>query len=106
MKYTDVGDAVGLPDQVDKLRIQRYLLKYEKEHPGEILFHRNMAREHLKDPKFATTSDKNAARRYLFELPEPVGVWLEQAYPLMFRSKKHTAWFCKHFPELMIPERY
>lgn len=100
-----LADAIGLPDKEDKLRIQRYLLKYEKKHPGEIKFHRDMARERLKDPKFGLV-DSQSARRYLFELPTEIGVWLGQAYPLMFKDKKHLAWFCKNFPELLIPEKF
>lgn len=100
-----LADAIGLPDKEDKLRIQLHLKRYEKEHPGELMFHRDAARARLADPKFATIDDQSA-RRYLFELPTEVGNWLGQAYPLMFKDSKHTAWFCKHFPELLIPERY
>lgn len=102
-----LADAIGLPDKEDKVRIQRYLLKYERENPGEILFHRNMARERSKagNNKFGVV-DKTSARRYLFELPVEIGNWMSQAYPLMFKDKNHTAWFCKQFPELLIPYKY
>lgn len=105
-----MADVVGLPDEQDRQRIQRYLLRYEKAHPGEIQFHINMAREHFRaaggdKQKFGVTN-KQAHGRTLFELPNEVGQWLEAAYPLMFRSKEHTAWFAKNFPELLIPERY
>lgn len=102
-----LADVIGLPDEVDKRRIQRYLLKYEKAHPGEIQFHRDMARARLteENKKFAII-DKASQRRYLFELPEEIGIWMGQAFPLMFKDKKHTAWFCKNFKELMIPEEY
>lgn len=110
-----LADAVGLPDAQDKLRIQAYLNRYEKEHPGELAFHRDAARARLKDPKFALMDDigsgkgvggKGSNRRYLFELPEEVGRFLGEAYPLMFRSKEHTRWFVKNFKFLLIPERY
>lgn len=110
-----LADAIGLPDAQDKLRIQRYLNTYEKNHPGELLFHRNVARERLKDPKYALIDDldsgrgvggKSSNRRYLFELPEEIGQFLGQAYPLMFKDKKHTAWFVKNFKYLLIPEEY
>jgi hypothetical protein len=105
-----MADVVGLPDEQDKLRIQRYLYRYEREHPGEIAFHINMARSHFRDAggdkqKFGLVN-KQAAGRTLFELPNELGQWLEAAYPLMFRSKAHTAWFAKNFPELLIPEAY
>jgi hypothetical protein len=105
-----VADAVGLPDQQDKERIQRYLARYDKAHPGEIQFHISMAREHFRAAGGAKQKyglvNKAASGRTLFELPNEVGQWLEAAYPLMFRSKEHTAWFAKNFPELLIPERY
>lgn len=100
-----LADVIGLPDKEDKLRIKRYLAKYEKAHPGEIQFHRDAARERLKDPKFGVV-DQLSARRYLFELPEEIGIWLGQAFPLMFKDKKHTTWFCKNFSELLIPRKY
>lgn len=100
-----LAEGIGLPDKQDKERIQRWLLKYEKEHPGEIKFHRDAARARLKDPKFATIDDASA-RRYLFELPEEFGNWLSQSYPLMFKAKTHTHWFCRNFPELLIPEKF
>ena len=110
-----LADAIGLPDKEDKERIQRWILKYEKENPGEFKFHRDFAKERLKDPTFGVVDEVTASsgvggaganRRYLFELPVPFGNWLSQAYPLMFKDKRHTRWFCKNFPELMIPERY
>ena len=102
-----LGDAVGLPDRVDKARIQRYLLKYDKEHPGEIRFHRNAARERLAadNQKFGLVTGSEH-RRYLFELPVGIGQWMEATYPLMFREKTHTAWFAKNFPELRIGDKY
>lgn len=105
-----MGDVVGLPDAQDKERIRRYLARYEKAHPGEIMFHITMAREHFRaaggDKQKFGLVNKQASGRTLFELPNEVGQWMEQAYPLMFRDKKHTAWFARNFKELLIPERY
>ena len=107
--FKSLGDAVGLPDAEDKAIIQKYLLSYEREHPGEIQFHRDAARARLveagKDIKFAVM-DKNSRRRYMLELPVEIGQWLERVYPLMFTEKTHTQWLYKNFPELLIPERY
>ena len=100
-----LAESIGLPDQQDKLRIRKWMLKYEQEHPGEFKFHRDAARARLADPEFAVI-DSSSSRRYLFELPEEFGIWLGQAYPLMFKAKTHTRWFVKHFPELLIPERF
>ena len=102
-----MGDVVGLPDDIDKARIQRFLLRYERKHPGEIQFHRDMARERTKAGKNDYgVVDPTSARRYLFELPEQIGIWLGEAYPLMFKEKSHTRWFAKNFPELLIPRKY
>lgn len=100
-----LADAIGLPDKQDKERIQQWIIAYDKKYPGQFKFHRDAARERIADPKFAVV-DPLSARRYLGEFPSPFGQWMGQAYPLMFRDKKHIAWFCKNFPELLIPEKY
>lgn len=104
-----LGGAIGMPDKEDKEIIRKFLVQYEKAHPGEIQFHRDAAREHIsatgKDNKFGLI-EKDAGRRYMFELPVGVGQFLEKSYPLMFRSKDHFSWFCRNFPELLIPEKY
>jgi len=104
-----LGDAIGLPTVGDRDIIRRVLVQYEKAHPGEIKFHRDAARARLaesgKDTKFAVV-DESSRRRYMFELPVEIGHFLEKSYPLMFSNKKHFAWFCKNFPELLIGERY
>lgn len=105
MNSKTLADAVGLPDEEDKVRIQHFLKRYEKEHPGEIQFHRDTARARLKDPELGIVDDQSA-RRYLFELPVEIGNWLGQAYPLMMKDRNHLRWFCRNFPELLIPERF
>jgi hypothetical protein len=104
-----LGSAIGLPDNGDKEIIRKFLVQYEKAHPGEIKFHRDAARARIvesgKSTEFAIV-DKDSNRRYMFELPVGVGQFLEKSYPLMFRDKQHFAWFCKNFQELMIGERY
>lgn len=104
-----LGDVVGLPDKEDKEMIRKFLVQYEKKHPGEIQFHRDAARARLeeagKSTEFAVI-DKTSNRRYVFELPTGIGQWLERSYPLMFRDKQHFAWFCNNFPELRIGDRY
>ncbi|TAK94388.1 hypothetical protein EPO05_06440, partial [Patescibacteria group bacterium] len=97
-----MGEVVGLPDDVDKERIRKYLLKYEKDHPGEIQAVLTQARAEFAavggDRQKYGVTNQQARGRTLFELPTEIGQFLEQAYPLMFRSKEHTAWFCKAFP--------
>lgn len=100
-----LADAIGLPDEEDRIRIEMFLKKYEEDNPGEIQFHRDAARIRLSNKKHGVINEESG-RRYLFELPQPIGIWLGQAYPLMFRDKRHLAWFCKNFKHLMIPEKY
>lgn len=114
-KYQDIGDAVGMPDAQDKAHIEKILLAYDKKHPGEIQFHRDVA----KQTSSAGTNDfglvaggsnkkgiGSEGLRYMFELPPEVHEKIEAYMPTVFRSKKHFAWFCKNFKYLMIPSRY
>lgn len=105
-----MADVVGLPDKQDKERIQKYLVQYEKQFPGEIGSIVYLAREDFRKQggRVAEWGEVNKAARgrTLFELPERLGQWMEQAYPLMFKDKKHTAWFAKNFPELLLPNKY
>lgn len=112
--YQDIGDAVGMPDADDKAHIEKILLAYDKKHPGEIKFHRDNARANSVagtneyglvsggTSKHGITSEN---LRYLFELPPEVHEKIEEYIPTIFRSKKHFAWFCKNFKELMIPSK-
>ncbi len=105
-----LADAIGLPDKEDKERIRLKLLEYEKAHPGEIGAIIALAKQNFQEQggrkALYGESNKQARGRTLFELPVELGQWLEQAYPLMFRSKAHTAWFARNFRELLIIEKY
>lgn len=102
--YKDIGDAVGMPDAQDKAHIDKIIISYEKKNPGEIAFHRDMAKARMNN-EFAEI-DKSSGRRYLFELPPQLHAKLEAYIPTLFRSKKHFAWFCKNYKHLMIAEKY
>jgi hypothetical protein len=105
----NLGDAIGLPTAGDKEIIRKVLVQYDKANPGMIKFHRDAARARIaesgKDNKFGLIN-KESNRRYMMELPVEIGQFLEKSYPLMFTNKKHFAWFCKNFPELLIGEQY
>lgn len=113
-QFQDLGEALGNPDSEDKERIRGIILRYEAKHPGEIKFHRDAARARLGvgvgKNEFAEMGammgEKNSARRYLMELPPELHEKIEAYLPTIFRSKKHFAWFCKNFKELLIAERY
>lgn len=105
-----LGDAIGLPDDVDKERIRRLVLQYERKHPGYIQNAIDEAKaQHAllgdRAVKFGEVN-KGAGGRLLFELPEPLHKKISDAYPLMFSDKKHFQWFCKNFKELLVPEVY
>lgn len=106
----DLGDVMGLPSEEDKERIRRMILRYEKKHPGFIQQARDEAKEQYAavggmKQKYGLVN-KAAHGRVLFELPEELLNWIDRAYPLMFRSKTQLRWFVKHFPELLVPEKY
>lgn len=101
-----MADVVGMPDSQDKEFIQRLILNYDRAHPGQIKNVRDWAKEHTEgDGKFNITN-KQASGRLIFELPEELHRQIEIHYPTLFSDKKHFRWFCLHFKELMIPERY
>lgn len=105
-----LGDAVGLPDEVDKERIRKMILRYDDKHPGYIKHAIEEARAQHALLGGKTTEygevNKQAGGRLLFELPQGLYKKIDEAYPLMFREKSHLRWFIKHFKELLIPERY
>lgn len=108
-----LADAIGLPDEQDKLRIQAFFDRYEREYPGEIAHHISYHRalheaNALADPRLAKYGEVNKAARgrVTFELPVAIGQWLGQAYPLMFRDKKHAEWFRKNFKQYSLHDQY
>lgn len=104
-EYKTLGDAVGMPDAEDKRNIEKIIRAYEKKHPGEIIFHRNMARDRLVNAfNPNAVVDKKSNRRYVFELPPDLFNKLEAYIPTLFRDKKHFDWFKKNFKGLKIPQ--
>ena len=108
--YKTLGDAVGMPDDIDKERIRRIILNYEKKHPGWIAHARDEAKRDFfqqggMKQKFGEVN-KQAGGRVVFELPEGLHQQLEEYIPTLFREKKHFQWFVKNFKELMVPESY
>lgn len=111
--YQDIGDGVGMPDEIDKTRVERIIAKYEAKNPGMLLALRNDARENstagTNDYGLITETGKkgisSASQRYMMELPADLHATLEEYIPTLFRSKKHFSWFCKNFKYLMIPSK-
>jgi len=112
--YRDLGDAVGMPDEMDKKHVQKILLRYEKEHPGEIAQIIRFAQANsaaAANPFGRVTAasgkgiDSNSGR-YIMELPQELHQKLEEYIPTLFRNKRHFSWFCKEFKSLVLPEKY
>lgn len=105
-----LGDAIGMPDDIDKERIRKIILKYEKKYPGQITYTRDVAKRDFQDQggrkaRFGEVN-KQAHGRVLFELPEELHRQLEEYIPTLFRETKHFQWFCRNFKELLIVEKY
>ena len=99
--YKDIGDAVGMPDEADRKKVQEIIDNFERQNPGEIKLHRDAAREHIASLK-TNVLDKKSARRYALEIPEPLYFSLEKYIPTLFRSQKHFKWLRKNFKYLFL----
>jgi hypothetical protein len=111
-EYKSLGDALGMPSEADREFLRHLILKFEREHPGEIKAMRDGGRELLKingafngRQKFGVTG-KQANMRMMFNLPPILFGQIERYFPTMFREKKHFHWFCKHFKEMALPEKF
>lgn len=105
--YKTIGDAVGMPDHIDRANVKNIIDGFEKENPGVIAFHRgNAKRQSAGFRNEFGEVDKNSRRRYVMEIPPPLYLQLEAYMPTIFREKKHFRWLVKNFKELVIPERY
>lgn len=105
-----LGDAIGMPDNVDRERIRRIILKYEKKYPGQITYTRDVAKRDFQEQGGRKADfgevNKQAQGRIIFELPEELHRQLEEYIPTLFREPKHFRWFVKNFKELMVPPKY
>lgn len=114
-----LGDAVGLPDQGDWRNIMNMITVFRKESIKKYGFDilvdciATARRDYLQNggkynaqAKDYNLVNKGSNMRYHFELPESFVKTIELAYPLMFKNKKHYAWFCKNFSQLRITEKY
>lgn len=102
-----LGDVVPLPDDEDKERLIKILVRFERRNPGFLIHFRNEARMELqkKRDEIRATGQipkKNRAGNVRFELPYTLHKQISDAYPLMFTNKKHLHWFMKNFPELVV----
>jgi hypothetical protein len=117
--FRDLGDAVGMPDEGDWKNITNMIAVYRqttKEKYGQDFLvdcisnakkeYRELGGKYDNLAKGFNLANKESNMRFHFEFPESFLFFIEKGYPTMFRNKKHYAWFCKNFKELMIPDRY
>lgn len=106
-KPQGVADIVGLPDDKDKQNILILIKNYEKKNPGKLMYTINEAREQLysqgHDAEKFGVVNKGAQGRWMFELPADLAQQIEEAYPFMFRDRKHFDWFKRNFEPIMLP---
>ncbi len=109
----DIADVLDAPTVQDRDRIKRIILDYEKKNPGQIMYTVMQAKQDQRDNSTVSLDmtkhglvNKQAGRRHLLELPEPLVTRIQRSYPTMFSSRKHLAWFIKQFPQLLLPEKY
>lgn len=112
-----LGGAVGLPDEKDWQNIRNIIALYRRESMKRYGYDRlvdciTQARKEYREAgrdysggKFAVVN-KASSMRYHFELPENLVGMIQLAYPLMFTDRDHYHWFCKHFAELGIAEKF
>lgn len=93
-------DPVGLPDDVDRQNIVNIIRNFERAQPGVIsAFAAQARRERDEQPvTFLRPDMKNEVRRRVLTMPTGLLRQIEESYPLMFRNKKHLAWFKANFP--------
>lgn len=104
--YKTIGDAIGMPDYIDKLNLRKIISGYEKEFPGEIKIFMQFAKANSRafENEFGIIN-KNSGMRYILELPPMLHAQIESYMPTVWRERKHFRWFCKQFPELVIPDK-
>lgn len=106
----DIADAIGMPDEQDLLVLTRIVKRFEATHPGLIKASLQSGRRDYElgiKRKNKTWTGKSTVSResnmvYAMELPAGLQMAIEKIFPTMFRSKRHFAWFKKHFQQLTI----
>lgn len=114
-----VGDSIPLPTEDDLAKISKIIKNYRaltRQLTGvdTVLQSRDDAkRNHLiagnNYDRYAgeyNLVNKGSNMRHIFELPGGLVKAIAKEYPLIFTSKKHFAWFAKHFKELRLTDKY
>jgi len=112
------SDVVGMPDDWDKQNITTIIDNFCKQkykfngkwYTGQqwiVLAIRDAKRSHQQEsggfnPKNIKIKDSDM--RALLAMPPPLNATIVEAYPTMFRDRKHTYWFAKNFPVFLIAQ--
>lgn len=106
-KTKDYSKAVGMPDDWDIKNIQSLISKYERAFPGEIdaaIAEAKESQEYAYND-FSATPNKNSTMRHCLVLPAGLHMLIKEAYPTMFKDKKHRHWFMKKFRKFTVPKK-
>jgi hypothetical protein len=96
-------DPIGLPDEKDVLNIKRMMRNHERVRPGEIAMiieEARLDRQEDFESRMSFVKKEQPVRRAL-TLPQALMRTIEEAYPIMFKNRKHLAWFKKNFPQFV-----
>lgn len=105
MSRKDLADVVGMPDEKDRENIVAIIKKYDKHFKGEIEAVYRDAKKNATDHRYVSKFESKEGRKRLsISLPTALMREIEEAYPAMFTSPKHFAWFERNFRGLVINE--
>lgn len=116
------SDIMGLPDEWDVQNLQALIGKFKKRKfsiEGKVITGATYIRmcvaearhSHGMDNAFTASANpynekiKNSEMRAMTTLPPELNKEILEAYPAMFRDKKYSYWFAKHFPEFKIANK-
>ncbi len=117
------SDIVGMPDSVDEENIRTIINNFRRQKfsftdkqgntqviSGErwiVLAIKDAKRSHDQEHNVWNPKNikiKETEMRALLAMPPPLDAIISEAYPTMFRDKKHTLRFAKKFPQFMIAQ--
>lgn len=114
-----LGDAIGMPDSWDRANIKALIAKWSRRKfkvEGFVVSGSTVIKmcldEARRDHQVDNISNpynfkiKESEVRAVTAIPQGLSDEIEQAYPTMFREKKHFSWFVRNFPQFKISEKY
>lgn len=109
------SDIVGMPDEADRKNIINLINHFKRERfskDGVILTGAQLMRISITNARKnheaslnifdRTLKSKETELRVGTALPTPLWTKIEEAYPTMFRDRRHYEWFYNNFPQFKI----